>query len=636
MCGIFGFYFSEDSKCSSKDIQKITEDLLRLSESRGRDAAGVVLANDNTIVTSKKYLTASQYIKSEDFKSLFSDETFFAETPIRCIGHTRLATNGATFLEQNNQPVLADHLIGVHNGIITNDELLWGQNKTLIRELEVDTELMLKMFKKHTLSEENFCQGVAGAFQIFEGNVSCAVLSSSFNEMILATNNGSIYVCHADNKFFFASERLILELFLKSIYLDSFSVTQLRSGHIAKVFTTKDRVVYNSCSFENAETLKVKPKDQRSVVHDIQQKVYERRENLRRCTRCILPETFPFIKFDNSGVCNICRNYEKVQVKGKEQAIHDTRNIKDGLKGSNADCLFMLSGGRDSCYALHYIVNELGLKPIAYTFDWGMVTDIARRNAERMCGKLGVEHIIVSADIKVKRNNIRKNILAWLKKPELGMVPILMAGDKQFLYYGIKIREINNLPISVLSACPFEKTGFKTGFAGVDEGAGFIYNIPLKKKTKIFWYYAKQYLTNVSYINSSLYDTLHAFWSAYFMKHEFFHTFDYEYWDEEKVVSTLVNEYNWELDPEACTSWRIGDGTAALYNYIYYTMAGFTENDTFRSHQIREGVLDRETALKLVKKENEPRWDSLVWYASVVGFNLSDAINTINSAKKLY
>ena len=42
-----------------------------------------------------------------------------------------------------------------------------------------------------------------------------------------------------------------------------------------------------------------------------------------------------------------------------------------------------------------------------------MVTDLARRNIARICGQLEVENIIVAADIQWKRDNIRKNILAW-------------------------------------------------------------------------------------------------------------------------------------------------------------------------------------------------------------------------------
>ena len=68
--------------------------------------------------------------------------------------------------------------------------------------------------------------------------------------------------------------------------------------------------------------------------------------------------------------------------------------------------------------------NELGLNPITYTYDWGMVTDLARRNIARICGKLGVENIIVAANIHWKRMNISKNIKAWLKNPSLGMIPL--------------------------------------------------------------------------------------------------------------------------------------------------------------------------------------------------------------------
>ncbi len=31
---------------------------------------------------------------------------------------------------------------------------------------------------------------------------------------------------------------------------------------------------------------------------------------LKRCTRCVLPETHETILFDNDGVCNICRQHE--------------------------------------------------------------------------------------------------------------------------------------------------------------------------------------------------------------------------------------------------------------------------------------------------------------------------------------
>ena len=63
---------------------------------------------------------------------------------------------------------------------------------------------------------------------------------------------------------------------------------------------------------------------------------------------------------------------------------------------SKLDVLVPFSGGRDSTYVLHVVKEELGLNPVAFTYDWGMVTDLARRNIARICGKLGIENIIAN------------------------------------------------------------------------------------------------------------------------------------------------------------------------------------------------------------------------------------------------
>ena len=76
------------------------------------------------------------------------------------------------------------------------------------------------------------------------------------------------------------------------------------------------------------------------------------------------------------------------------------------------------------------------MNPIAFTYDWGLVTDLARRNTARVCGALGIEHIYRTL-ISLKRK-CQDECEAWLKKPELGM--IIMAGDKAFTIMAIKKR----------------------------------------------------------------------------------------------------------------------------------------------------------------------------------------------------
>jgi hypothetical protein len=97
-----------------------------------------------------------------------------------------------------------------------------------------------------------------------------------------------------------------------------------------------------------------------------------------------------------------------------------------------------------------------------------------------------------------------------------------------------------------------------------------------------------------------------------------------------------LQSYDWELAPDTTTTWRIGDGTAAFYNYIYYTVAGFTEHDTFRSNQIREGQVTREDALKLVKEENQPRYENIRWYLDTLNMDFEKVIKIINNIHRMY
>lgn len=84
------------------------------------------------------------------------------------------------------------------------------------------------------------------------------------------------------------------------------------------------------------------------------------------------------------------------------------------------------------------------------------------------------------------------------------------------------------------------------------------------------------------------------------------------------------------MAPDSNSTWRIGDGTAAFYNYIHVTACGFSEFDTFRSIQIREGMLTRDQALQEVLLENQPRLSSLQLYFDTIGIPLHEAISKVN------
>ena len=241
--------------------------------------------------------------------------------------------------------------------------------------------------------------------------------------------------------------------------------------------------------------------------------------------------------------------------------------------------------------------------------------------------------ILVSSDIDQKRANIRKNLLAWLKRPSLGMIMLLMAGDKQFFKIANHLAR-DLMFATVLAANPYEKTLFKAGFCGVPPAPRN--HLSGAAQWQLLLDYGKEFALNPRYLNSTLTDFADAFMSFYQIKHDYLRLFDYIPWDEETINRVLIDQYEWELATDSSTTWRIGDATTAFYNYVYYLVAGFTENDTFRSNQIREGVISRTDAISKIEVENRARFDSLLWYFGILGVDPIEVLGAVNRIPRLY
>lgn len=652
MCGIFGIIVEKNADVNQKAFRKILKHIFLLSESRGKESSGLLFIENEHTEICKSSGKARRLIRSINYKNkidnylsrLFTNEDLSKNASI--IGNTRLATNGSHMDENNNQPFTIETISGVHNGIVVNCEELMNKHGILSRKGESDSEILFRVFQKYSDYGESMDSAAEKLLAEIEGSASVAVYNAINSELLLTTNTGSLYILSSKDMpglLIFASEKPILrKLISKSLILkklESIMIEQVAPGKgvVIDIKSFKRRE-FNTATPPNKKP--PKKKSSKSYFEDLLNKCRGGPKGipeLKRCSKCILPETIPNIKFDTYGVCNYCNNHKTIRYSGEAEL----KIILDKYRNNSGepDCIVAFSGGRDSAYALHYIKKVMGMNPLAFTYDWGMVDDIARRNQARMVGKLGVEHIIIASDIEKKRIHIRKNILAWLKKPHLGMVVLFMAGDKPAEYWVSKVAKKHNIKLVILCrGNELENTDFKWGLLGLDcgEPGGVMHHMPLMGRVKFTCSCLWQYIRNPRYFNSAAPEILFDYLTTYAIRYDFLYLWHYLKWDEAEVVQTLKDYYSWECSEDTIQTWRTDDGTSPFYNYIYYTVGGFTENDCFRSNQVREGIINRETALRLVNEENRVRYQAIKKYLNRVGLSYSYVMDEIRRIPRFY
>lgn len=130
MCGIGAFQIV-GGEC---DPGKVARVLLRLLESRGKDAAGVAWHCDGDTYITKNNVSGKVLAKQ-------------LQRNIGTTGivHTRWATQGSPKVEHNNHPIDAHGVVGVHNGHISNDNELFKMVTGYKRQGEVDSEAVFAL-----------------------------------------------------------------------------------------------------------------------------------------------------------------------------------------------------------------------------------------------------------------------------------------------------------------------------------------------------------------------------------------------------------------------------------------------------------------------------------------------------------
>ena len=189
MCGIFGII---DNNSEFNNLKVLMEH----SRQRGKDSSGLVCHNENLTKIYRADYDILKLYKKREIKNSINNCKLIA-------GHSRLITNGLS----DNQPVLYNDVIVIHNGIIINHEEVWNKISKP-RNLEVDSEIIgalteLFLEKDGVDKIKNLGDFI---FQKLVGVISCAIILPKQGKLVLISNNGSLYIRESDDTIEFSSE----------------------------------------------------------------------------------------------------------------------------------------------------------------------------------------------------------------------------------------------------------------------------------------------------------------------------------------------------------------------------------------------------------------------------------------------
>lgn len=319
---------------------------------------------------------------------------------------------------------------------------------------------------------------------------------------------------------------------------------------------------------------------------------------MKYCSKCLMPDTKPYLEFDESGVCSACRAHEKkqdaangVDWRQREAEFDDLIAWTRKQKATVYDAAVPVSGGKDSITQVHRLL-KYNLKILAINIDYGIKTDIGVYNLN-LIPQMGANLMIFRPEQSLHVKLIRLG-LEEFGDPDLLShtllhayplrvaaslgIPLFLHGENSAFEYGGEKEIADNFY--------FTRKWFEKYAANKGCGAKFIsqkYNTPFEL--------LKQY----DYPDDMDLSRTKAVFSSY-----------YFHWDSETHLK-IAQKYGFkQLDEPREGTYRtyvgIDEKINRLHQYLKVLKFGYGRATDHACEDIRSGRISREEAKTLVKQ----------------------------------
>lgn len=339
--------------------------------------------------------------------------------------------------------------------------------------------------------------------------------------------------------------------------------------------------------------------------------------DLRRCARCVLPETHETIAFDEGGVCNVCRGQEvKTSRINWAQKKTEFGQLIESYRGkADYDCIVPFSGGKDSTWTLYYLMKEYKMKPLVVRFDHGFLRPNLIRNTERVLRRLGADFLVFTPNWHVVRRLMLQSFLekgdfCWHCHTGIFAYPMWVALEK-------------SVPLIVWGEPSAEYTAYYSYDQPeeVDEKRFNRYvNLGItaedmvirlggevdERDLKPFTYPSLKSLRKIGYRSVCM--------------------GSYIPWDVKRQQEIIKNELGWQGDevenvPPGYDYEKIECMLQGVRDYIKYIKRGYARASHLATIDIRNGRLSREEGLRLVAEYEGKKPPSLALFLEFTGLS---------------
>ncbi|MCB9029006.1 MAG: hypothetical protein H6545_07835 [Bacteroidales bacterium] len=325
-------------------------------------------------------------------------------------------------------------------------------------------------------------------------------------------------------------------------------------------------------------------------------------QEIKRCTRCILPDTLSSVTFDEKGLCNHCRNYERDFLEWDRISDRKEKEFRAILKKAVSlnrpyDCLVPLSGGKDSTYALYLCTKVYKLRTLAVTLDNGFLSGPARENIKNALESCDADHIFYSININNSRELFREFTLktgdfctACMRGINYSIemavknfrIPLVIKGSGRRVQYVSQIKEVSNLNTA---------SYFANVIRGTEAGKKFSHFSAGRRRGEFIKIAgAIPDILGISRSRTMRFMTQHI------------GLYDYIYKPYPEIVEIIRREMKWSDH-----AGSVEHLDCELHDIPFYKdtlkIPGITAGTFHRSGLIRQGLLKREDALRMEEEE---------------------------------